>query len=91
VLLSLTLLIGFCAASGHAQESPLRWLSECRAAAGVQHVAPDPVLALAAGRWAAVLAEAGTLSHRGADGSTVLDRYRAAGGTDAHVGEILGA
>jgi hypothetical protein len=81
----------FCAAGAYAQQSPLAWLEASRKSAGLRPVAPDPVLALAAERWASVLAEAGTLSHRGADGSGPLDRYRAAGGTDIHVGEILGA
>ena len=31
------------------------------------------------------------MSHRGADGSSALDRYRALGGTEVRVGEILGA
>ena len=80
-----------CAAGAFAQESPLPWLAGIRRAAGVQSVTLDTVMALAAERWAASLAEAGTLSHRGDDGSGPLDRFRAAGGTDVHVGEILGA
>ena len=90
-LLFLTLLIGICAARAPALESPLPWINAIREEAGVRHVEPDPVLALAAALWASVLADAGTLSHRGADGSAALDRCRAAGGTEAHVGEILGA
>jgi hypothetical protein len=54
-------------------------------------VAADPVLSRTAELWAARLAGAGILTHRGDDGSTGLDRYRAQGGTEVHVGEILGA
>jgi hypothetical protein len=90
-LLFFTVLIGLGAAGARAEESPLPWLEAHRREAGVAPVSFDPVLALAAERWAAALAEAGTLSHRGDDGSGPLDRYRAAGGTDARVGEILGA
>jgi hypothetical protein len=75
----------------HAQQDPLSWVNRLRRTAGVRPLAPDPLLSLTAARWAAVLAEVGVLSHRGADGSSALDRYRAAGGSDAHVGEILGA
>ena len=51
----------------------------------------DALLSRTASLWAARLAEAGLLSHRGDDGSTGLDRYRAQGGTEVRVGEILGA
>jgi hypothetical protein len=77
-----------------AADTPLDWLNAMRAAASPVSAAPvveDGQLAAVAGRWAAVLAKAGVLTHRGADGSGVLDRYRAMGGTDARVGEIIGA
>ena len=74
-----------------AQDSPLAWLNDSREAAGAHSVEADALLSAVAQRWAVTLAEAGVLSHRGADGTTVLDRYRATGGTEAHVGEILGA
>jgi uncharacterized protein YkwD len=74
-----------------ALDSPLAWLNSVRIAAGVRSVEPDALLSATAARWAATLAHAGVLSHRGADGTVVLDRYRIMGGTEAHVGEILGA
>jgi hypothetical protein len=70
---------------------PLPWINGVRAAAAVPAVREDGLLSAAAGLWAEALAAAGGLSHRGADGSTALDRYRRVGGTEARVGEILGA
>jgi hypothetical protein len=78
-------------AQSEAQESPLGWANSARRAAGVSPVSQDDLLSRTARAWAAVLASSGVLSHRGADGSSVLDRYRAQGGTEAHVGEIIGA
>jgi hypothetical protein len=74
-----------------ADPSPLAWVNGARAAAGAPPVSPDPLLSLTAERWASLLSEAGVLSHHGADGTAALDRYRALGGTEVHVGEILGA
>jgi hypothetical protein len=74
-----------------AQSTPLPWLNEARAKVGAGALTPDEVLSATAALWARRLAEAAILTHRGADGSSALDRYRAAGGTDARVGEILGA
>jgi len=73
------------------QASPLAWINSVRRAAGAQPAGPDAVLSATAQAWAGVLAASGLLSHRGADGSSVLDRYRSQGGTEAHVGEIIGA
>jgi hypothetical protein len=85
----LALLLPLVAA--HSQDDPLSWINDIRRAAGAPAVAFDTLLSETASQWAQRLAEAGVLSHRGADGSSALDRYRAMGGTDVHVGEILGA
>jgi hypothetical protein len=85
------ILLPAAAAAAAAQENPVGWLSSLREAAGLSAVAADPLLSVAAQRWSAVLAASGVLSHHGADGSSVLDRYRGVGGTEAHVGEIIGA
>ncbi len=79
------------AASLHGQDDPLAWLNAVRARAGAPPVAPDLVLSRTAAAWAGVLARAGVLSHRGSDGTSARERYRALGGTEVHVGEILGA
>lgn len=73
------------------QADPLAWVNSVRHASGAPALASDMLLSETASRWAVMLAEAGVLSHRGADGSSALNRYRALGGTEAHVGEILGA
>jgi hypothetical protein len=75
----------------HGHADPLAWLNGIRRLAGVQAVMPDALLSQTAEAWAARLARAGVLTHRGDDGSTALDRYRARGGTEVRVGEILGA
>lgn len=74
-----------------AQESPLGWINSLRGSAGAPVVEQDEVLSRAARAWAKALASSGVLSHRGVDGSTALDRYRAQGGTEVRVGEIIGA
>lgn len=75
----------------HAQGDPLAWLNSMRHRGGAAAVEGDAVLSETAALWAARLSAAGILSHRGDDGSTGLDRYRAQGGTEVRVGEILGA
>jgi len=74
-----------------AQTSALAWLNAVRHAAGAPPVMEDDLLSRTALDWARTLAQAGVISHRGTDGSTGLDRYRSHGGTDARVGEIIGA
>jgi len=73
------------------QADPLAWVNSVRHASGMPVLVSDTLLSQTASRWAAMLAQSGILSHRGADGSSALNRYRALGGTEAHVGEILGA
>ncbi|MFI5368125.1 MAG: CAP domain-containing protein, partial [Spirochaetia bacterium] len=87
----LPLLFLLCAASVQGQNDPLSWINGIRHAAGVSGLAPDGLLSRTAESWAERLARTGVLSHRGADGSSALDRYRALGGTEVRVGEILGA
>jgi hypothetical protein len=72
-------------------EDPLAWLNTVRRTAGAPPVAGDTLLSETAARFAARLAARGIITHRGDDGSTGLDRYRAVGGTEVRVGEILGA
>jgi hypothetical protein len=78
-------------AVAYSQDDPLSWINGIRRVAGAPAVASDALLSETAAQWAQRLAEAGVLSHRAADGSSALDRYRTVGGTDVHVGEILGA
>jgi hypothetical protein len=85
------LLILLVPAALHGQADPLAWLNGIRRQAGAPAVSRDALLSQTAEAWAARLAGAGILSHRGDDGSTALDRYRALGGTEVRVGEILGA
>ena len=88
---TLFLLIIFVAAILDAQGGPLAWVNSMRQRVGAPPVAMDALLSETAALWAARLAAAGILSHRGDDGSTALERYRAQGGTEVRVGEILGA
>jgi hypothetical protein len=90
-LFRLVLLFMLCAASAPAQNDPLSWINGTRHAAGLAVLVPDALLSRTAEAWAARLARTGVLSHRGADGGSALDRYRALGGTEVRVGEILGA
>jgi uncharacterized protein YkwD len=78
-------------AAAHAQTDLLSWMNGFRQAAGLARLVPDALLSQTAQRWAVRLARTGVLSHRGADGSSALDRYRALGGTEVRVGEILGS
>ena len=70
---------------------PLSWLNAARRAVGVRTVQADALLSVTASQYARQLASRGILTHRGDDGSSALDRYRSAGGTEVRVGEILGA
>ncbi|HYW82217.1 MAG TPA: hypothetical protein VFB30_03115, partial [Spirochaetia bacterium] len=87
----LPLLFLLCAASVQGQNDPLVWIDGTRHKAGLTDLAPDALLSRTAEGWAVRLARTGVLSHRGADGSSALDRYRALGGTEVRLGEILGA
>jgi hypothetical protein len=75
----------------HAQADPLDWVNGARRNVGAPAVAADALLSRTAQLWAERLAAAGVLTHHGDDGSTGLDRYRAQGGTEVRVGEIIGA
>ena len=86
ILLSVALLSALPAAAG-----TLDWVSRFRAAHGLAPLAPEPALERAAAAYAAVLAASGRLAHRDGEGHGPLVRYRAAGGSAARVGEILGA
>ncbi|HVP19224.1 MAG TPA: CAP domain-containing protein [Spirochaetia bacterium] len=72
-------------------ESALDWANRLRAAGGAPRVQGDELLSSTARDWARTLAAAGAISHRGADGEDALDRYRAHGGTEVRIGEIIGA
>jgi len=78
-------------AAAHTQGDLPSWVNGMRRAAGLADLVPDKLLSRTAEKWAMRLAQTGVLSHRGADGSSALDRYRALGGTEVRVGEILGA
>jgi hypothetical protein len=90
LLLALLLASPLRAACGDST-TPLAWVDALRGREGLPGLEEDALLSATAALWARALADAGVLSHRGADGSTALDRYRRAGGTDERVGEILGA
>jgi hypothetical protein len=62
-----------------------------RGLSGAAAVARDALLDETAQDWADILAASGVISHRGKDGSRALDRYQSRGGTEARIGEILGA
>jgi hypothetical protein len=90
-LVPAAVLLALLAARAHAEPAPLPWIAALRAEAGLAALEEDELLSRTAALWARALAEAGRLGHRGAGGSTALDRYRGLGGTEARVGEILGA
>lgn len=94
----LAVLLGAAGPAALAQEPAARpeleWLNRFRSARGLAPLgepAAEPALQRAADAYAAVLAFSGRLAHRDAEGRSVLERYRAAGGSAARVGEILGA
>ena len=98
VFLLLALLWGAAGPAALAQEAAaqpgLEWLNGFRSARGLASLggpAAEPALQRAADAYAAVLAASGRLAHRDAEGRSALGRYRAAGGSAARVGEILGA
>ena len=84
-------LLFLTAAAAYSQPDLLSWINGTRHAAGLSGLVLDALLSKTAEWWAVRLARTGVLSHRGADGSSALDRYRALGGTEVRVGEILGA
>ncbi len=94
----LAMLLGVAGPAALAQEPAARpeleWLNRFRSARGLAALgepAAEPALQRAADAYAAVLASSGRLAHRDAEGRSALERYRAAGGSAARVGEILGA
>ena len=91
VLATFCFLAATCGGPAWAQNNALAWVNGLRAAGGLPRLREDEVLARTALDWARVLAAAGRISHRGADGTDALDRYRAHGGTEVRVGEIIGA
>jgi hypothetical protein len=90
-LVHAVILLALLAARAQGDPGPAPWLAGLRAASGLAALEEDELLCRTAQSWARVLAAAGRIGHRGADGSTALDRYRAQGGTEARVGEIIGA
>ena len=80
-----------------AQQAPLDalgWVNRFRTGRSLEPLgepAAEPALQRAADAYAAVLAASGRIVHRDAEGRSALGRYRAAGGSAARVGEILGA
>lgn len=90
-LVQAVILLVLLAVRAQGDPAPAPWLAALRAASGLAALEEDELLCRTAALWARALAVAGRLAHRGADGSTALDRYRGQGGTEARVGEILGA
>ena len=66
-------------------------INAIRAGYGIPALRPDAISGKAAEIYARELADRQVLSHRGLDGSRVVERYRNAGGTGLSAGEILGA
>lgn len=73
------------------EPSPVPWAARMREAAGLSLLRVDPLLGQTARRHAEDLSARGEISHLGAGGTTVLERWRAAGGTSLRVAEIVGA
>ncbi len=79
-----------CVGAAFAADSTVPgWLSAVRG--GRAPLVQDAALMDAAASYARTLAELGRLSHTGPDGSDALTRSLRAGGTCAHVAEIIGA
>jgi hypothetical protein len=72
-------------------EAAIAWVNRIRAARHLGTLPTEPALERAAAAYAALLASSGRLAHRDGAGRGALARYRAAGGSAARVGEILGA
>jgi uncharacterized protein YkwD len=97
--LLLAVLMGATGSAALAQEpaaqAGLEWLALFRAARGLAPLpggpAAESALQRAASSYAAVLAASGRIAHRDAEGRNALARYRAAGGSAARLGGILGA
>jgi hypothetical protein len=97
LLLLFLALLGTMPAAGQAvsgaapQEAAWAWVNRIRAARHLDPLPTEPALERAAAAYAALLASSGRLAHRDGAGRGALARYRAAGGSAARVGEILGA
>lgn len=77
--------------SDQSDEPIINTINNIRVSRGLNRLSGDPAAASTAKKHAAELARRHTLSHRGLDGSRVVERYRNAGGTGLSAGENLGA
>ena len=91
------LLISGITVAGASKLSPcegarvLKEINEIRKHHGLQELITESSASAAAALHSQELGERQTLSHWGLDGSRVMERYRAAGGTGLKAGENLGA